>query len=345
MVQTALPALSSFGRQFSSGASTAQSDTLAKLLKRRPRQVFSGIQPTGNVHIGNYLGALVNWRHMQDMESIRSQLIAHERKKSVASLPTTASAPSSSASSTSAGGAAASLSKVMYSIVNLHAITVPQDPKTLRENTHSLAAVLLACGLDPNQSALFVQSHVSGHSELAWLLSCVTPVSKLYLMTQFKDKSAKAASSLQESPSNDSSSNIPAALTEDVSSLSSTSSAAPPQLPRGVGLGLLTYPVLMAADIMLYRATHIPVGDDQTQHLELSRELARTFNHTFSKNAKRPLFPEPQGMYNKDAARVMNLRTGTTKMSKSDPSDLSRVNVDDSDAQIRKAITRAITGG
>jgi len=215
------------------------------------------MQPTGNLHLGNYLGALRNWVAMQD---------SHE---------------------------------CYYCVVDLHAITVPQPPEKLRAAIRETAAAFLAAGVDPTRSAIFPQSAVPAHVELNWILATFTPLGWLNRMTQYKDKSAKS---------------------RDLELL-----------------GLYAYPVLMAADILIYRATHVPVGEDQKQHLELARDLAGNFNRHY----KTDFFPLPEPMILGEAARVMSLRDGTKKMSKSDESDYSRINLtDDADAialKFRKA--------
>ncbi|HET8727594.1 MAG TPA: tryptophan--tRNA ligase [Alphaproteobacteria bacterium] len=224
------------------------------------RRIFSGIQPTHKMHLGNYLGAVRNWVDLQgpDYETI-------------------------------------------YCVVDLHALTIPQDPASLRAQTRELAATLLACGIDPERSILFAQSQVPAHSELAWLFSTLTPLGWLNRMTQFKDKAAKQRDN--------------------------------------TGLGLLAYPVLMAADILVHKATHVPVGEDQKQHLELTREIAGSFNHRYGVE----FFPMTEPQILGPATRVMSLRDGTKKMSKSDESDYSRINLsDDADAialKFRKAKT------
>jgi tryptophanyl-tRNA synthetase len=222
-------------------------------------RVFSGIQPSGNLTLGNYLGALKRWVGMQDV------------------YPT------------------------LYCVVDLHAITVWQDPAALGRATREVAAAFLAIGLDPSRSILFNQSQVSGHAELAWVFNCVARIGWMYRMIQFKDKAGKN--------------------TENSS------------------LGLLAYPSLMAADILLYHATHVPVGEDQKQHVELTRDIAAKFNHDFGAD----FFPLPEPVIEGAATRVMSLRDGTRKMSKSDASDMSRINLtDDADAianKIRKART------
>jgi tryptophanyl-tRNA synthetase len=220
--------------------------------------VFSGVQPTGNLHLGNYLGALKNFTSLQkEMECI-------------------------------------------YCVVDLHAITIYQKPSELSENVFKTVASFLAAGLDPNKSIIFNQSSVSGHSELAWILNCVSRIGWLNRMTQFKDK----AGSDKEKAS----------------------------------VGLYIYPNLMAADILLYKATHVPVGADQKQHLELSRDIAQKFNNDF--NCEN-FFPLPEPLISKNISRVMSLRDGTKKMSKSEESDYSRINLRDSADEINKKIKKA----
>ncbi|MFQ8432247.1 tryptophan--tRNA ligase [Amaricoccus sp. W119] len=226
---------------------------------RTPR-VFSGIQPSGNLTLGNYLGALRRFVESQE--------------RGVDSV---------------------------YCVVDMHAITVWQEPEKLRGTIRELAAAFIASGIDPERSILFNQSQVSGHAELAWIFNCVARIGWMYRMTQFKDKAGKN--------------------TENSS------------------LGLLAYPSLMAADILLYHATHVPVGEDQKQHIELTRDIAAKFNHDYGVD----FFPMPEPVIEGTATRVMSLRDGTKKMSKSDPSDQSRINMtDDADtiaAKIRKART------
>jgi len=222
-------------------------------------RVFSGVQPTGNLHLGNYLGAIKNWVNIQDNFDC------------------------------------------IYCIVDLHALTVQQDPSKLLANTREVTAGLIAAGIDPKRSIIFNQSQVSGHAELSWLLNCQTPLGWLNRMTQFKEKAGKKRDNAV--------------------------------------LGLYAYPVLMAADILLYQATHVPVGEDQKQHLELTRDIAGAFNRAYGQK----YFPIPEPMILKEAARVMSLRDGRAKMSKSDSSDNSRINLtDDTDTIIRK-IQRAKT--
>lgn len=220
-------------------------------------RVFSGVQPTGNLHLGNYLGAIRNWVAMQQQ---------HE---------------------------------CIYCIVDLHAITVPQDPEKLRASIRATAASYIACGIDPAKSIIFNQSTVSAHSELGWILSCHTPLGWLNRMTQFKEKAGK-------------------------------------QRDNAV-LGLYSYPVLMAADILGYKATHVPVGEDQKQHLELARDIAGAFNRAYGVE----LFPLPEPLILGEATRVMSLRDGRNKMSKSDPSDYSRIHLLDSDEEILQKIRKA----
>ena len=219
---------------------------------------FSGVQPTGNLHLGNYLGAFKNFVSLQkEMECI-------------------------------------------YCVVDLHAITVFQKPSELNNNILETTAGFLASGLDPNKSIIFNQSSVSGHAELAWILNCVSRIGWLNRMTQFKDK----AGSDKEKAS----------------------------------VGLYIYPNLMAADILLYKATHVPVGADQKQRLELSRDIAQKFNKDF--NCEN-FFPLPQPLISKNISRVMSLRDGTKKMSKSEDSDYSRINLKDSADEINKKIKKA----
>ena len=220
--------------------------------------VFSGVQPTGNLHLGNYLGALKNFVSLQEeMECI-------------------------------------------YCVVDLHAITIFQKPNELRDNVLETTASFLAAGLNPDKSIIFNQSSVSGHAELAWILNCVSRIGWLNRMTQFKDK----AGSDKEKAS----------------------------------VGLYIYPNLMAADILLYKATHVPVGADQKQHLELSRDIAQKFNKDFNSEN---FFPLPEPLISKNISRVMSLRDGTKKMSKSEESEFSRINLKDTADEIYKKIKKA----
>ncbi|BAY31372.1 tryptophanyl-tRNA synthetase [Nostoc carneum NIES-2107] len=226
------------------------------------QRVLSGVQPTGNLHLGNYLGAIRNWVEAQsDYENY-------------------------------------------LFVADLHAITVPHEPKELASNTYTLVALYLACGLDLNHSTIFVQSHVSAHSELTWLLNCITPLNWLQDMIQFKEKAVKQG--------------------------------------ENVGVGLLDYPVLMSADILLYQADFVPVGEDQKQHLELTRDIVNRFNHLFA-TPDQPVLKLPAPLIRKEGARVMSLTDGTRKMSKSDPSELSRINLLDTPEQIANKIKRCKT--
>lgn len=224
----------------------------------KPR-ILSGVQPTGNLHLGNYLGAIRNWVGLQD---------SHE---------------------------------CFFMLADLHAITVPQDPAALTAATREVAAAYIAAGIDTSKSVIFPQSAVSAHAELAWILNCHTPLGWLNRMTQFKEKSGENR--------------------------------------ENAALGLYAYPVLMAADILTYKATHVPVGADQKQHLELARDIAGAFNRAYGDE----FFPLPEPVILPTAARVMSLTDGTKKMSKSDPSDYSRITLtDDADAianKIKKAQT------
>ena len=223
-------------------------------------RILSGVQPTGNLHIGNYLGAIKNFVKLQkDYECY-------------------------------------------FMLADLHAITVFQDPKKLRENIIETAAIFLACGLDPKKNVIFCQSSVTGHSELAWIFNCVARIGWLNRMTQFKEK----AGSNKEKAS----------------------------------VGLYSYPTLMAADILLYKATHVPVGEDQKQHLELCRDIAVKFNNDF--NCKY-FFTLPEPIITKEVARIMSLKDGTKKMSKSDESEASRINLTDTEEDIVQKIKKAKT--
>lgn len=222
-------------------------------------RIFSGVQPTGNLHLGNYLGAIKNWIALQDdFECI-------------------------------------------YCVVDLHAITVPQEPAVLRRAIREVAACLIASGIDPEKSILFNQSRVPQHAELAWIFNCVARLGWLNRMTQFKEKAGKNR--------------------------------------ENATVGLYAYPTLMAADILTYKATHVPVGEDQKQHLELTRDIAVAFNSMFDTE----FFPQPEPQIQATAARVMSLRDGSSKMSKSDASDATRINLTDSADDIAQKIKRAKT--
>ncbi len=225
----------------------------------RPLRILSGIQPSGQLTIGNYLGALKQWVQLQDDY------------------------------------------ECYYCIVDMHAITVPREPAELRASTRMTAALYLACGIRPERATIFVQSHVSAHAELAWILGCLTPMGWLNRMTQFKDKAAK-------------------------------------QQAESVSAGLFTYPTLMAADILLYQANLVPVGDDQRQHLELTRDLAQRFNSQYGET-----FTVPEGFFPKAGARIMGLDNPLVKMSKSETSDYHAVYMLDEPDQIKRKIMRAVT--
>ena len=226
------------------------------------KKIFSGVQPTGNLHLGNYLGAIKNFVELQNEEE----------------------------------------NECIFCVVDLHAITVRQNPKELKKNIRETAATFIASGIDPNTSIIFNQSMVSAHSEAAWILSCVSRIGWLNRMTQFKEKAGKDK--------------------------------------EKASIGLYSYPVLMAADILLYDATHVPVGDDQKQHLELCRDIAQKFNNDFNT----PEFLKaPEPLIQKQFSRIMSLKDGMKKMSKSDPSDLSRINLTDEKNEISNKIKRAKT--
>ncbi len=223
------------------------------------QRVLSGVQPTGNLHLGNYLGAIRNWVEGQSQYDN------------------------------------------FFCVVDLHAITAPHNPATLAEDTYKIAALYLACGIDLQYSTIFIQSHISAHSELTWLLNCITPLNWLEDMIQFKEKAVKQG--------------------------------------QNVNTGLLDYPVLMAADILLYEADKVPVGEDQKQHLELTRDIADRFNHQFGSK----VLKSPEPLIRKEGARVMSLTDGTKKMSKSDPSDLSRINLLDTAEAIQTKVKKCKT--
>src|ERR1044072_8671598 len=233
-------------------------------------RVFSGVQPTGNLHLGNYLGALVNFVRLQETYNC------------------------------------------LYCVVDLHAITVPVPggPDELRRNTREVAAAFIASGIDPKKQIIFNQSQVSQHAELTWVLNCVARLGWLNRMTQFKEKAGKDR--------------------------------------ENASIGLYDYPVLMAADILVYRATHVPVGEDQKQHLELTRDIAQKFNNDFSESIRargfgEEFFPLTEPIIQGPATRAMSLRDGSKKMSKSDPSDQSRINLTDDAETIALKIRRAKT--
>ena len=226
------------------------------------KKIFSGVQPTGNLHLGNYLGAIKNFVELNNDNK----------------------------------------NKCIFCVVDLHAITVNQDPKLLRNNIRETVATFIACGIDPNKSIIFNQSQVSAHSEAAWILSCVARMGWLNRMTQFKEKAGKDK--------------------------------------EKASIGLYSYPVLMAADILLYNTTHVPVGDDQKKHLELCRDIAQKFNNDFEVEN---FFTLPEPLIQKEFSRIMSLKDGTKKMSKSELSDLSRINLTDEKDEILNKIKKAKT--
>ena len=226
------------------------------------KKIFSGVQPTGNLHLGNYLGAIKNFVELSNQEN----------------------------------------NECIFCVVDLHAITVKQDPKELKRNIRETAATFIASGIDPKKSIIFNQSMVSAHSEGAWILSCVSKIGWLNRMTQFKEKAGKDK--------------------------------------EKASIGLYSYPVLMAADILLYDATHVPVGEDQKQHLELCRDIAQKFNNDFD---AKEFLRVPGPVIRKEFSRIMSLKDGTKKMSKSDPSDLSRINLTDNKDEIANKIKKAKT--
>src|SRR6187399_3377467 len=229
-------------------------------------RVVSGIQPTGSLHLGNYLGAIRNWVRMQDALEPGSQCL--------------------------------------FFLADLHAISMPHSPAELRAATLEMAAAVVACGIDPKRSVLFNQAQVPAHVELQWLLNGTARMGWLNRMTQFKDKSGKNR--------------------------------------EGASVALFSYPVLQAADVLLYQATHVPVGEDQKQHLELARDIAQKFNNDFCPEDE-PLFTLPDPIIPPGAARIMSLRDGAAKMSKSDPSDMSRVNLADDPDEVMKKVRKAKT--
>ena len=226
------------------------------------KKIFSGVQPTGNLHLGNYLGAIKNFVELNNDDE----------------------------------------NECVFCVVDLHAITIKQDPKELRNNIRETVATFVACGIDPEKSIIFNQSTVAAHSEAAWILSCVARMGWLNRMTQFKEKAGKDK--------------------------------------EKASLGLYSYPILMAADILLYDTSHVPVGEDQKQHLELCRDIAQKFNNDFDA----PEFLKvPEPLIQKEFSRIMSLKDGLKKMSKSDPSDLSRINLTDSKDEISNKIKKAKT--
>ena len=228
-------------------------------MEKITKRILSGVQPSGDLHLGNYLGAIKNFVSLQKEF------------------------------------------ECFFCVVDLHAITVWQDPKILKQKTREVTAAFVASGIDPNKNTLFVQSQVPQHAQLAWIFNCVARMGWLNRMTQFKDKAGKNS--------------------------------------ENVSVGLFSYPTLMAADILIYLATHVPVGEDQKQHLELTRDIAQKFNNDF----KTDIFPIPEPLIFGAATRVMSLRDGLNKMSKSDPSDYSRIMMSDSEDKIINKIKKAKT--
>ena len=226
------------------------------------KKIFSGVQPSGNLHLGNYIGAIKNFVDLQNQKN----------------------------------------NQCVYCVVDLHAITIKQDPKILKDSIRETTAAFLASGIDPNKSIIFNQSQVSAHSEGSWILGCIARMGWLNRMTQFKEKAGKDK--------------------------------------EKASIGLYIYPILMAADILLYDATHVPVGEDQKQHLELSRDIANKFNLDFNVPN---FFKVPDPLIQKNFSRIMSLKDGTKKMSKSDPSDLSRINLTDTKEEILNKIKKAKT--
>jgi len=248
------------------GATAAVLEPAAPTEPAVKKRVLSGVQPTGMLHLGNYLGAIRQWVANQELYDN------------------------------------------YFCVVDLHAITAPHTPKELTKDTYRTAALYLASGIDPEQSRIFVQSHVTAHAELMWLLNCATPMGWLEKMIQYKEKSAKQGANSES-----------------------------------VSVGLFDYPVLMAADILLYQTQLVPVGEDQRQHLELTRDIARRFNDQYCKNKERKTFVEPEALIVKSNARVMSLQDGSAKMSKSAENDMSRINLLDPPDVIAQKIKRCKT--
>ena len=242
--------------------STERIDTTTQTSATKKKRVLSGVQPTGTLHLGNYLGAIRQWVSYQELYDN------------------------------------------YFCVVDLHAITAPHNPKELSINSRQSAAMYMACGIDPKKSKIFIQSHVTAHAELTWLLNCITPIGWLERMIQYKEKSIKHGDN--------------------------------------VSIGLIDYPVLMASDILLYQTDLVPVGEDQRQHLELTRDIARRFNHLYCKKTSK-IFREPIALINNDSARIMSLQDGTNKMSKSADNDYSRINLLDSYDLIKLKIKKCKT--
>lgn len=282
-------------------ASTTTTTTTTSASNASPKVIFSGIQPTGVPHLGNYLGALSQWVALQEEATAAS-------------------------SSSSNGTTTPPPTRLFFSVVDLHAITLPQEAPQLRRWRREMLAALLAVGLDPARSTIFHQSSVPAHAELMWVLSCTASMGYLSRMTQWKSKMSLP----------DDASALPGE--EEGGSSSSSKSAA------ALKLGLFSYPVLQAADILVHRATHVPVGEDQRQHLEFARECAAGFNHTYGGGGGRSstVLVPPETIVS-PARRVMSLTDPTKKMSKSDANAASRVLITDSAAEIRKKVMRAVT--
>lgn len=236
----------------------------SKRAVERKQRVLSGVQPTGSLHLGNYLGAIRQWTNNQDQYDN------------------------------------------FFFVVDLHAITLPHDRKALAETTLQAVAMYMACGIDPSKSSIFVQSHVRAHAELTWLLNCTTPIGWLQRMIQFKEKSRKEGG-------------------------------------ENASVGLFDYPVLMSADVLLYQADLVPVGEDQRQHIELARDIARRYNDLYCKKKRPRTFREPKALMQTTGARIMSLEDGTAKMSKSAANDNSRINLTDPPSVIAKKIKRCKT--
>lgn len=255
--------LSSTARRACMTQTSVQSSTKAVAATERKKRVLSGVQPTGALHLGNYLGAIRQWTKNQEIY------------------------------------------ESFFCVVDLHAITVPHDRKKLFDNTLQTVAMYIACGIDPDKSAIFIQSHVRAHAELTWLLNCTTPMGWLERMVQYKEKARRQG--------------------------------------ENVSVGLFDYPVLMAADVLLYQPDLVPVGEDQRQHIELARDIARRYNDIYCKKKRPRTLREPKALLQTTGARIMSLEDGTNKMSKSAENDSSRVNLTDPPSTIAKKIKSSKT--
>lgn len=249
--------------QASVASSSATEKVSVPTETERRKRVLSGVQPTGSLHLGNYLGAMRQWTANQGLYDN------------------------------------------FFFVVDLHAVTIPHDPRSLSETTLAAAAMYIACGIDPQKSRIFVQSHVRAHAELTWLLNCSTPMGWVERMIQYKEKARRQG--------------------------------------ENVSVGLFDYPVLMAADVLLYQADLVPVGEDQRQHMELARDIARRYNDLYCKKKRPRTFREPKALMQSTGARVMSLEDGRSKMSKSAENDASRINLTDPPSVIRKKIKRCKT--